>query len=1030
MAKAEAFRFFNNLLSRCDTIHDFTGERARKATEVPFYPDAVYKILRGVPNLSECDLKNQYNNIYGATMDRALTNDFTSILKRNESLNFSFVKASEDYIGVSRTAGYEPAVVVWFEHMLAAENIMDPVYMLSFDTIRAHNFVDYTKPIHKHFEPKGKVSIFNLGNSQKLESNRRASGIWSDVALYNRFQDDLKQCFCKDPKNTKLMFVIDASSINNETFDNSDKGMSVVSVASTLWDSASKYAKAASIDTTYETDSNAINSVLFVLDSIALTKTNQALSASMNKSDMFHPEDVPREVPHIVHCIQQQQPFACTPRLSGFQLREGQTYAGALFDIKRSGDGCQVLEIKALNEEMQRDGKLIRFVLVTLDHLAFLKARMNGVPVVFTQKHTKTNSRRLVCVNNEDALSPLEKLELLVNTAEAEQATLTDNQGLFSETEGIVVYERLEHILDVLRAVRGLIEEIYFGRGKVQDGDAYFNQIVLNAITPPSMPQVSTSDLNAVQKQDLGYISMRIKAYLFDFLCVEIDVYTRFLMLDDMQKVYVALFDSLERAKKIGLAEKEQHREYEYPKNTKRRMIGGAKRIRDTYALEKAIDRLQTVLSGCAVVKQKLYGRSLYDWTLDKKQTYENVLTYLDDVKNNLVGILRDSSDNGKTALGLIEFCVKQHFLLEKHPPEVQEVLNFRPIKVYEQIWGFLKKSFNSISMSTIAPRTTRGTSNGSSPANMFYDKAQQFIHKVYIKKKQTLPASTNTEWDHLLEEVLDYDAFFRDLLMEENTQNFTFRLCNAGFVAEWLAVHNITATIQVGSGNTIESDGNISDDSDESETIPLTYAREKSPAMITSYESDGESNEHVSYNSYSPPPLDMPAQNSSSISSVAADYKDVSDHLLYDAFRSRFHDLPDSCYLHYDNFMRMHQTLEECLQQGNIIQWNDLYDILEGAGLIDTPLPPPNTCSYMTGGGTSQTSRIARIIAHIRRLVSYNMLTWPGAVMLITQSTVHRHATRDDARSVDTVLMHLRAMDETQLAQLEDRLVGKNETP
>lgn len=95
-------------------------------------------------------------------------------------------------------------------------------------------------------------------------------------------------------------------------------------------------------------------------------------------SQKYRAQHMPREVAQISECIRQQinKKRQKSKECSVFSSK------ARLLDMKRSGDALQALMAKKLNEE--RGNKNEFYVFVTLDHLAFLKARLNGIPTVYT----------------------------------------------------------------------------------------------------------------------------------------------------------------------------------------------------------------------------------------------------------------------------------------------------------------------------------------------------------------------------------------------------------------------------------------------------------------------------------------------------------------------------------------------------------------------------------------------------------------------------------------------------------------------
>lgn len=987
-----ASTLFNDVLSRCDTIHDFTGERARKATDTPFYPYEVYKILDNIDRLNTRVLLDRFDKMYGHRMDVGLASEFKAILTRNENINFGFIKGNEDYIGTTRTGGYEPAVVLFFEYMLGSESLVEPVYMLTFDAIREHNFVDFTTTIDKAFSPRGRVSIFNIGNVAK-DGKRCASGVWKSDAVMEEFKQNLKRCFCEDPNNTTIKFVIDASSVGNENFHTPDDNMVVVSIASTLWDSASKYADAVQESSTCKVSATDPDTVLYVLDSIVLEKVSKDLLPALNgRIVQDYDRIIPREVPSIVECIQTR----CYQADVFGDLDD----PGVMFDIKRSGDGCQVLEIKALNARARSNEK---YVLVTLDHLAFLKARMNGVPVVFTQKHAPTDTKRLVCVNNEDNISDAERLELLIRAARAEESALATFCGSWNEDARHSVYTSFNALINWFGVVKNKLTAIFFGGHEDPDArDRHFDQLVLSAIARDRVYM----DLNKSQQADLRYMSMRIKAYLFDFLCIELDLEARYDMIDSIYVVCESLLDALGETLHSG------------SKALKRG--GGLKRMRDDI---DACTELQRVLTSCALVKKKLYGASLYAWVFD-----DNICGALSLYCDDLLRYLEELSP--KSPLEKLQFIHKKHFLLEGQQ-HVQTVLNFKPLKVYEHIWNFLRKSYTNISLSIAQPRATRGST---STSQMFIEKSKAFVESKYgAALMDNRPP--NPAWKEIVEQVLEYDELLKNLIMEENVQNFSFRMCNAGFVAEWLAFHSIqldiTRTPKGGGGYEVVNNDDIESNASQDDIVQYYDDNNADIHETSSYRMPlHEHNKAVlaacramSRNmirdpSLFPPFVQITPNYSSSINlqdcSLAGPKMDDEDEnkiaeieaIMYDAFISRFYELEleKGCFMTSEGYI----TIER-----------DMFSMLYSEGC-------PNWERDHIGGDAERSGAVARVVTCCRELVRNRGMTWAGVLMLVSGRVVPRCQASSEGAALHLLLSTLRAMKSRDLVALEEKLGEK----
>ena len=104
---------------------------------------------------------------------------------------------------------------------------------------------------------------------------------------------------------------------------------------------------------------------------------------------------IPREVGQISECIRQQinKKRRVTTECRPFSTK------GRLLDLKRTGDALQALMAKQLNDSDSNEF----YVFVTLDHLAFLKARIHNIPTIYTsiQRDGSVSNRVLILFNSK-----------------------------------------------------------------------------------------------------------------------------------------------------------------------------------------------------------------------------------------------------------------------------------------------------------------------------------------------------------------------------------------------------------------------------------------------------------------------------------------------------------------------------------------------------------------------------------------------------------------------------------------------------
>ena len=141
-----------------------------------------------------------------------------------------------------------------------------------------------------------------------------------------------------------------------------------------------------------------INRAIYDIDILTLKDKAGSTVVKFDSAQEIDSKPVPREVGQLSECIRQQidKDRKKTKECNNFKTK------GRLFDIKRSGDALQALMAKKLNDKDVNSSDL--YIFVTLDHLAFLKARLNGIPSIFTstmkEKKSSIRNRVMILFNN------------------------------------------------------------------------------------------------------------------------------------------------------------------------------------------------------------------------------------------------------------------------------------------------------------------------------------------------------------------------------------------------------------------------------------------------------------------------------------------------------------------------------------------------------------------------------------------------------------------------------------------------------
>jgi len=153
----------------------------------------------------------------------------------------------------------------------------------------------------------------------------------------------------------------------------------------------------------HDAKKNMIDRAIFDLDYIELSQPKHDAttifsfdsSKAPKSSDTIKP--IPREVGEISECIRQQinKKRSQTSECKRFSNK------GSLLDLKRTGDALQALIANQLNIKAEATGDKEFYVFVTLDHLAFLKARLQGIPTLYTNLQDDASNRVIVLFNSK-----------------------------------------------------------------------------------------------------------------------------------------------------------------------------------------------------------------------------------------------------------------------------------------------------------------------------------------------------------------------------------------------------------------------------------------------------------------------------------------------------------------------------------------------------------------------------------------------------------------------------------------------------
>lgn len=390
---------FLHLLSRADTLHDFVGARSvLSKTEV-------LKLLND--SKSELTEKSLLPELKKGRFDER---NIKGILNKNESsplvnLNFPSTYTPKIIKRIGGITGYEPKTVLFYEThedlLKTANKDVNIGRYVSNDAIVGYSYVTnkYDNGDSSIFS-SANIAYLNLGTTQKKDKSgsiiRNVSGIYTRTDAYTLFEDKIDEFFgTKGATNVFLVVDTCGVSLSDIGVQPSTKIKLLCNVAGE-WDGATKTAcipKNTLCMGIEDQPSDPLKRSVFGLKTLTLEKNPSKPGQATINGNKVNADKAVVEVTPLSKCINEtlggkakKVKSTCYSGLSGFEM----------FDIKRTGDAFQALITKNA-----KDGKFCqgtpstsdKFIFVTLDHLAFLKARLNGIPSIFTSKDGLTEEK-------------------------------------------------------------------------------------------------------------------------------------------------------------------------------------------------------------------------------------------------------------------------------------------------------------------------------------------------------------------------------------------------------------------------------------------------------------------------------------------------------------------------------------------------------------------------------------------------------------------------------------------------------------
>jgi hypothetical protein len=414
------------LLSRLDTLHDFAGARTS------FTPRKVCEMLdRNSPTafkLSKTFLLEKLKSITSPSLGRVSSKTIEDLFYRVEKTSIDINNPGDInprmFSRITDSYAFEPRAVLFYE---LYQDVLG-------DSINIGKFFANDKLVFCHIKDDGtltygdsdknpitagenafkseNISVINLGVPE--EDGRSASGIFAftqnpqtpPITVIEGRRNKLRNIITGFFGNSQVIkAVVDFSNAPLDLLFN--RRTEILCNVASDWDSASKSSECnqGTQGTSETPDPKSFESPSDDLQK-SVFSTTKMLTMLEDKKAKFSSTSPPgnevvikindpnykTDVKTLQQCLNEKGCTSgtckCSYNSKGFDI-------ASLFDIKRTGDAYQVLMAKKLGA-----------IFVTHDHLAFLKARLNGVNSIFTSIDRNRN-RLLVLFKagvDEDAM--------------------------------------------------------------------------------------------------------------------------------------------------------------------------------------------------------------------------------------------------------------------------------------------------------------------------------------------------------------------------------------------------------------------------------------------------------------------------------------------------------------------------------------------------------------------------------------------------------------------------------------------------
>lgn len=437
--------YFNRILSRCDTLHDFDGARAKVADEAMF-KKIVREAMDELHDLKKETLKKETRNLF-ATNDPAAQE--VMIQRLDKILNGKSIDLAYNRLenGIDNKNSYELSVIRFMEHYISQTKYMRlPKLILDYDNVFNTNKIDLkSKSIKGDAKPKIKglgdqvtVQIKFSGDPKRDDEYDAKHPVYPNL-LPEMIYDFFRRTDSDDSKEyIKLIVDTTMYDIKYFEFPTSDKdpfkkvetyklyssmfdaGRRTNPDEAVIWEPSITLADRSLSDRSpifqlcKLSFAHAINdkkvSVKAYIDNCSSYETTCVDSCDNNTACVFDIKDVkyPVSVTEIAKKIytdvidskkqiitEDEKKTCLNNKYSEINNKSGLNYdkVNILLDLKRAGDACQIIETSLVNKTLNEDNKSVyeTAVFVTIDHLAFMKARMMNIPVIFQKRRTVSN---------------------------------------------------------------------------------------------------------------------------------------------------------------------------------------------------------------------------------------------------------------------------------------------------------------------------------------------------------------------------------------------------------------------------------------------------------------------------------------------------------------------------------------------------------------------------------------------------------------------------------------------------------------